>query len=76
MPLNIRNADHLNLPTEQVAPAISPSREPPSASAQELHARINQEIKNAAQNLDQIVGASNFTTQPTAPRRGSILETA
>lgn len=63
MPLNIRNADHLNLPTEQVAPAISPSREPPSASAQELHARINQEIKNAAQNLDQIVGASNFTTQ-------------
>ena len=63
MPINIRSANHLNLPTEEAAATISQSSEPPSASAQELQARINQEIKNAAQNLNQIVGASNFTTQ-------------
>jgi hypothetical protein len=63
MPINIRNADHLNLPAEQAASAISQSSEPPSASAQKLQARVNQEIKNAAQNLDQILGASNFTTE-------------
>jgi len=63
MPINIRNADHLNLPAEQAASAISQSSEPPSASAQKLQARVNQEIKNAVQNFDQILGASTFTTQ-------------
>jgi len=63
MPINIRNADHLNLPAEQAASAISQSSEPPSTSPQELQARVNQEIKNAAQNFDQILGAGTFTTQ-------------
>jgi hypothetical protein len=63
MPVNVRSADHLNLPTEEAAATISQSSELPSASAQELQTRTNQAIKNAAQNFDQIVGVSTFTTE-------------
>lgn len=63
MPVNVRSADHLNLPTEEAAATISQSSEPPSASAQELQTRTNQAIKNAAQNFDQIVGVRTFTTE-------------
>ena len=63
MPVNVRSADHLNLPTEEAAATIRQPCEPPSASAQDLQARINQEIKNAAQNFDQIVEGVTFTTE-------------
>jgi len=63
MPLNIRSADRLNLPTEEAAAPISQATEPSSASPRDLQTRTNQEIKNAAQNFDQILGASTFTTQ-------------
>ena len=63
MPVNVRSADHLNLPTEEAPATISQSSEPPSASAQELQTRTNQAIKDAAQNFDQIVGVRTFTTE-------------
>jgi len=76
MPVNINIVSSSSLPPEQPAPTTAQPSAPVLPSPQDLQAKIDQGIQQAAQNLDQITGnttlpQSGVSTGASADARAS-----
>ena len=76
MPMNISSVGLSSVPPEPLATATSQPSGPASPSPQDLQATINQGIQQAAQSLDQIMGAVTGNTSGANPQGNTtILDT-
>lgn len=73
MPVNISNVGPSSVPPEQPSTTSNQSSGPASPAPQDLQATINQGIQQAAQTLDQIMGAVTGNTSGANPQGNTSI---